>query len=69
MKKLNKRRSKKAEVQKVRAKQRMRTLRNALLLQDDMIRDFGQVIKEASKVKMIAPSGMFSHSAPVIQGT
>ncbi|EDY2188894.1 hypothetical protein GTE46_005562 [Salmonella enterica subsp. enterica] len=48
MKKLNKRRSKKAEVQKVRAKQRMRALRNALLLQDDMIRDFGQVIKEAS---------------------
>ncbi|EJX3842788.1 hypothetical protein OD635_003397 [Salmonella enterica] len=68
MKKLNKRRSKKAEAQKVRAKQRTRALRNVLLLQDDMIRDFGRAIQEASKAKMIAPSGMFSHSAPVIQG-
>lgn len=68
MKKISKRRSKKAAVQKVCAKQRMRTLRNALLLQNDIIRDFGQAIKEASKVKMIVPSGMFPHSAPVVQG-
>ncbi len=68
MKKLNKRRSKKADVQKVCAKRQMRTLRNVLLLQNDIIRDFGQAIKEASKVKMIAPSGMLSHSAPVVQG-
>lgn len=68
MKKLSKRHSKKAAVQKVCAKQRMRTLRNVLLLQDDIIRDFGQAIKEASKVKMIVPSGMLPHSAPVVQG-
>lgn len=67
MKKINKRRSKKAAAQKVRARQQMRTLRNALLLQDDLIRHFGQAIKEASKVKVIAPSGMISHSAPVVQ--
>lgn len=68
MKKLSKRRSKKAAAQKVCAKQQMRTLRNVLLLQNDIIRDFGQAVKEASKVKMIAPSGMPSHNAPVVQG-
>lgn len=68
MKKISKRRSKKAAAQKVCAKRQMRTLRNALLLQDDIIRYFGQAIKEASKVKMIAPSGMFSHNVPVVQG-
>lgn len=68
MKKLNKRRSKKAVAQKVCAKRQMRTLRNVLLLQNDIIRDFGQAVKEASKVKMIAPSGMLSHNAPVVQG-
>ncbi|HAF2409766.1 TPA: hypothetical protein G9E90_005265 [Salmonella enterica] len=68
MKKISKRCSKKAAAQKMRAKQQMRALRNVLLLQNDIIRDFGQAIKEASKVKMIAPSGMLSHSAPVVQG-
>ncbi|ECK2142515.1 hypothetical protein FQW43_22440 [Salmonella enterica subsp. enterica serovar Enteritidis] len=68
MKKISKRRSKKAVAQKMRAKQQMRTLRNVLLLQNDIIRDFGQAVKEASKVKMIAPSGMLSRSVPVVQG-